>query len=465
MKVALVEKDDFSSGTSSRSSKPLHGGLRYLKHLEFGLVREGLVERRENLRIAPHLVAPLRFVVPSFRRHPAIALGLFTYDVLAVGSGFPRHHHLGRDEIGEIAPALRHDVRGGFEYWDATVDDARLVWTIVRSAIERGAVAANHARVVGLARDADGVITGARVRDALSGEEFGITAKAVLSATGVWADDICQMEASDDAIGVRPSKGIHLLFPRRRLPVDVALLLPTFDKRFVFVVPFVDDTVLVGTTDDDYDGPLDAPSASDDEIDYLLSVVNDVLAEPVSRADVISSTAGLRPLVRKDGRSKDVSRRHLVHRGPGGLVTITGGKLTAWRPMAKHAVDTVLERFKERPKSRTDKERLAGAAFEEGVVPALRVVLDDLGMDISDAERLYNRYGSHAAEVLRMVRADPRLGGRLHPDAPYLIAEGEYAIRFEMAMTVEDVLERRLRLALTTPDHGAAARDWVSERL
>ena len=472
LNVALVEKDDFGSGTSSRSSKLLHGGLRYLRRLEFRLVHEGLRERRYNEHIAPHLTSPLRFVVPLIgSRRLGVRLGLLTYDFLALGSGFPRHERLDPETTIAAAPALRRDVGGALAYWDARIEDARLAWTLARSAHERGAAVANHAAVVDLSRDAEGRIDGARVRDGLSGETFDVRAKVVVNATGVWADEIRTLESPAAGLGLRPSKGTHLVFSRSAIPLTgAALLVPTSDRRFVFVIPWVDDTVIVGTTDVAHEGPIDEPVASSDEIDYLLAATNEVLARKVSPSDIVSTFAGLRPLIasrrRGRGRSKDISRRHLVRRGPGGVITVTGGKLTAWRPMAEDAIDAAVRHggFGRRP-SRMKVERLSGAAFFEGVVPALRAVLDDLRLDSSQAERLYDRYGSLAAEVQRLPRSDAAFGERLHPQAPYLKAEAEYAIASEMAGTAADVMERRLRLALTTTDHGEAARAWISGRL
>jgi glycerol-3-phosphate dehydrogenase len=466
LRVALVEKDDFASGTSSRSSKLIHGGLRYLKGLEFGLVREGLRERRELERMAPHLVSPLRFVVPRYGRlYLGIRAGLFAYDALAIGSGYPRHESLGPDEVTALSPMLREPA-GGLSFWDARTDDARLVWNVARTAQRAGATIVNHAKVVALLHAQDKV-AGASVKDEESGRVIDVRARVVVNATGVWADQVRGLEATGASVGIRPSRGTHIVFRASRLPTQTALLLPTPDRRFVFVIPWFDDSVIVGTTDSDYEGPLEDPQPSEEEIRYLLDVVDAVTEYRIDRTDVIASFAGLRPLVRSRGRTKDISRRHVVDVGPGGMVTITGGKLTSWRRMATDAVNTALAAgaFDYQPVSRTHEERLSGAAFADGVVPALGAVLAELGLDESHAKRLYHRYGSLGAEVLRLVRDDASLGQRLHPQAPYLRAEAEYAITTEMARTVEDVLARRLRLTLTTPDGGRAAFEWVANRL
>jgi glycerol-3-phosphate dehydrogenase len=467
LRVALVEKDDFASGTSSRSSKLIHGGLRYLQQLEFGLVREGLRERRELERMAPHLVAPLEFVVPRIGSlRLAVRAGLVVYDLLALGSGYPRHQSISSEQVRERSPMLR-PVAGGLSFWDARTDDARLVWTAVRTALGAGVTAVNHAEVVDLLRSGTRVC-GAALTDQLTGRSTDVRARAVVNATGVWTDHVRHLEAPDSVVGIRPSRGSHIVFRASLLPTKTALLLPTRDRRYVFVIPWEDDTVIVGTTDEDYEGPLDDPVASEEEIRYLLEVVDEVTEYRIVRSDVVASFAGLRPLVKGRGRrSKDISRRHLVDVGPGGMVTITGGKLTAWRRMATDAVNAALEAgdFDYSPLSRTHEERLAGASLREGVVPALAAVLDDLGVDRTHAERLYHRYGSLATRVLKLVRGDGTLAERLHPEVPYMRAEAEYAITDEMALTPDDVLARRLRATLTTSDDAAQARDWVTKRL
>jgi glycerol-3-phosphate dehydrogenase len=394
-----------------------------------------------------------------------VRAGLVAYDALAIGSGYPRHDALRAREVTELSPMLREPA-GGLSFWDARTDDARLVWSAVRTAQRAGAVVLNHVKVSELLRT-DGLIRGACVTDREGGRTIDVRARVAVNATGVWADEVRGLESPDATVGIRASRGSHIVFRGSLLPTKAALLLPTRDRRFVFVIPWVDDSVIVGTTDEDYAGPLDDPVASEEEIAYLLDVVDDVAAVNISRADVIASFAGLRPLVRSKGRTKDISRRHVVDVGPAGMVTITGGKLTAWRRMASDAVDAALEAggFDYRPVSRTWEERLAGAAFAEGVVPALEAVAADLGLDRSHAQRLFQRYGSFGAEVLKLVREDGWLGEPLHPEAPYLRAEAEYAIASEMARTPSDVLSRRLRLALTTSDGGAAALPWLQARL
>lgn len=478
LRVALVEKDDFASGTSSRSSKLLHGGLRYLAHLEVGLVREALRERGILQRMVPHLVTPMPFVIPRYgkRRLLALRAGLDAYDVLALGSGFPRHRKLEPDDVVKMAPSLDPSVKGGHVYWDARTDDARLVWTVARTAIDHGAAVANHAEVIGLMRSGPAItgrgragrVIGAAVRDRVTGAELEVRAKAVVNATGVWSDDVRALESSDERVGIRPSKGIHVVLRAETVPVNSALGLPAPDGRYVFVIPWEDDRVVVGTTDEDYGGPLETPRAEPDEIAYLLDVVNRVLAEPVSADDIVATYAGLRPLIQRPGQSsKDLSRRHKVLLGSGGVVTITGGKLTTWRPMAADAVDAALESggFADRPRSTTEEAHLAGGHPVPGVEEALAARAHEVGVPPEDVPRLQHRYGTLAAEVLDLVAGQPALAERLHPDVPELAAEAAYAVRAEMAVGPDDVLSRRLRVRLTAPDRGLAALDRVTALL
>ncbi len=459
LSVALVERDDFASGTSSRSSKLLHGGLRYLQRLHLGQVRHGLRERRVMELMAPHLVRRTPFLFPRFGTwNPLVRAGLALYDVLSSGSGYPRHHGISGAEVAERAPALR-ETTGAFEYFDARTDDARLVWNVVRTAIEKGAAVANHLPVTGLVR------TGDRVAGATVVEGFDIRARWVVNATGVWVDAVRAFEGHTVEHDVRPSKGIHIVVPASRVPTDSALILPTPDGRFLFVIPWENGSVLIGTTDDDYEGPLDDPPVLEREIEWILDVVNAALATPLTQSDVVASFAGLRPLVSHGGRTKDVSRKPLIEVSSSGLVTATGGKLTAWRPMAVATVDRVMKLAGRRAPSKTHQIRLAGAASYEGVVPALEAVLDDLALDRSHGARLYHRYGSLAAAVLRLVRSDETLALGLHPELPYLRAEAAYAISDEAAVTPDDVLSRRLRADITSRDHGLAARAWVEQRL
>lgn len=478
LRVALVEQNDFGSGTSARSSKLIHGGLRYLAHLELGLVRESLRERGILQSIAPHLIRPTQFLIPRYgkRRLLAIRVGLDVYDALALGSGFPRHRKVDANDVLRMAPALRETTAGGLVYWDARTDDTRLTWTVIRSAAEHGAALVNYAEVVQLLRTGPvvtgrgptGRVCGARVRDRETNQEHEVRARAVVNATGVWADRLRHLEDADHTDDIRPSKGIHLVFPSDAIPVTTALLLPTPDGRYVFVIPWADDRVIVGTTDEDYDGPLDEPRARPDGIDYLFDVLRRFLTDPPTPDDLVASYAGLRPLIQKPGGStKDLSRRHKVSVGPAGLVTITGGKLTTFRPMGADAVDTALEAggFRDRPRSRTADIPLAGGDEPPGLLETLAARASSLGIEADQGLRLYERYGAHGSEVLDLVADEPGLADPLHPDLPSLRAEAAYAISAEAARTPDDVLSRRLRSRILAADRGLSALDWICDRL
>jgi glycerol-3-phosphate dehydrogenase len=480
LRAGLVERDDYASGTSSRSSKLVHGGLRYLQHLELGLVREALAERGVLQRIVPFLVWPTPFIVPRYgkRRQLAIRAGLDAYDVLAIGSGFPRHRRLDPGDVHRLAPALRPDSGGGLQYWDARTDDARLTWTIARTAMEHGAAMANHTEVVGLLRSGpeirgrgpSGRVAGAHVVDTISGESFDVRARVVVNASGVWADAVMRMGGPDATPGIRPSKGIHIVFPASRVPLSAALTIPAPDGRYIFCIPYADAEghVLVGTTDEDYAGPVDAPRAHPDEIAFLIDTLNRVLDDPVSQDDMLASYAGLRPLIQNPGQpSKDLSRRHKVIVSDDGLVTITGGKLTTYRRMARDAVDAALDagRFGRFPRSRSSQTHLAGGQPAPGLVEALAARAAEAGIDPMGVPRLYHRYGSRAADVVDLVVRNPSLGEPLHPALPYLRAEAAYAVSDESAERPDDVLSRRLRLRVTSADRGVAALDWIVDLL
>jgi glycerol-3-phosphate dehydrogenase len=454
LRTALVERNDFASGTSSKSSKLVHGGLRYLQQKEYRLVYENLAERQRLLDNAPHLVRPLPFLIPLFGKDgmvnktvaKAYSTALWLYDVtggLRIGK---RHRRISLDEAATHMPTLNRDLLvAGFLYWDAQADDARLTLCILRTAVvEHGAVAANYAPVESLLKDQNGAVTGARLAD---GTE--IKAKAVVNATGVWADEVRTMAEGADPDSIRPAKGVHITVPIEKLPCDLAAVIPVLkDRRSIFVVPWGDKAYL-GTTDTDYDGPLDDPRCTAEDVAYILKAVNTFVTQPLTEADVLGTWAGLRPLVKneKSVRTADLSRRHSVLISDGGLVTITGGKLTTYRKMAEDAVDTVVGRLgiKAR-KVRTKKLALRGAeglaAVQEPEAAAR------LGIEQTVLDHLVARFGSEARTIAAMVEADPLLARPLVPGLPYIRAEAVFAARYEMARTLEDVLSRRTRALL-----------------
>jgi glycerol-3-phosphate dehydrogenase len=454
LKVALVERGDFASGTSSKSSKLVHGGLRYLQQKEYRLVYENLHERQRLLENAPHLVRPLPFLIPLFGKSGAVnktvakayRTALWLYDVtggLRIGK---RHKRVSKEEALRHLPTLNTDLlAAAFLYYDAQADDARLTLALVRTAADHGAVVANYAPVTGMTRGGPGgAVDGAVLADGTT-----VRASVVVNATGVWVDDLKALAEGVHPDSIRPAKGIHITVPASKLPCDIAAVVPVpKDRRSIFVVPWGSHTY-IGTTDTDYTGDLDEPECTAEDVQYCLDAINLFVTSPLTPADVVGTWAGLRPLVKNEGsvRTADLSRRHKVQVSEHGLVTIQGGKLTTYRKMAEDTVDEAAKRLGRRVKgSSTGKLALRGAAgFEE------------LRKRGSASEHLLGRYGSDAAAVLALVAEQPSLGEPLVPGLPYLRAEAVYAARAEMAHTLEDVLSRRTRALLLERDATAEA--------
>jgi glycerol-3-phosphate dehydrogenase len=459
LRTALVERDDFASGTSSKSSKLVHGGLRYLQQREVGLVYEGLAERQVALRNAPHLVRVLPFLIPVLTKDGVIsrrlarALGgaLWMYDLtggLRIGK---RHKRVSSDQAVAHMQTLRADrVAGGYLYYDAHTDDARLTLTLCRTAAAHGAVVANYASVTSLRKDAKGLVRGARVQ--ADGDEVEVRADVVVNAAGVWTDDVRALDEPSHPHSIRPAKGIHITVPWTKVRNDIAVVVPVAkDRRSVFVVPWGDLTY-VGTTDTDYDGSLDDPECTSEDVAYLLRALNAVITDPVREDDVLGTWAGLRPLLRTaaNDRTADLSRRHAVRRSEGGLVTVTGGKLTTYRRMAADTVDEVDAMLGKRRRCRTRRLKLIGADGYEDPPET---------NEPSRHEHLAHRYGTEGRDVEALVDAEPALAEPLVPGLPYLKAEAVHAVRSEMARTLDDVLTRRTRARLLARDDSAAAAE------
>ncbi len=467
LRTALVERHDFASGTSSKSSKLVHGGLRYLQQREFRLVYDALRERQIALRNAPHLVRVLPFLIPVLTRDGLIdlrlarALGsaMWMYDVTG-GARIGRiHRRIDKRRALEHMPSLAADrLASAYLYYDAQADDARLTLTIVRSAvIEHGAVAANYASVTAFLKGADGRARGARVATG-DGNEVEVRADAVVNAAGVWADDVRALDEGAHPHSIRPAKGVHVTVPWSKVRNDIAAIVPVpKDRRSIFVVPWGDLTY-IGTTDTDYGGPLDDPVCTPDDVQYLLGAMNASLAEPLTERDVVGTWAGLRPLLASAAseRTADLSRRHAVARSASGMVTVTGGKLTTYRAMAADAVDAVVGELRHGGRSRTKRLPLLGGRGYEAP-PA--------GAEPSRHEHLAGRYGTLAADVRALVAQDASLGEPVVAGLPYLRAEVVYAARAEMAQTVDDVLSRRTRARLLARDASARAADDVGSIL
>ncbi len=470
LSVGLVEARDFGSGTSSRSSKLIHGGLRYLEQMNFGLVREALTERSLLLqRIAPHLVRPVSFLFP-FTHHAweraYVGTGVSMYDLLAVSRGqvrgLPVHRQLSKSRALRLAPALRRSaLTGGLLYWDAQVDDARFVVDLIRTAAGYGAQVASRTQVTGFLREGERV-TGVRVRDLESGTELEFRAQQVVNATGVWTDEIQAMAGGRGSINVRASKGVHLVVPRDRIQSATGIILRT-PVSVLFVIPWGRHWI-IGTTDTAWSLSKAHPAASRADIDYVLSQVNRVLAVPLTYDDVEGVYAGLRPLLagESDTTSK-LSREHTVAHPVPGLVMIAGGKYTTYRVMARDAVDAVAHGLDEKvPPSCTDQVPLAGADGFQALWNARHQIARSSGLHVARVEHLLRRHGSLISELLDLIAADPSLARPLAGADDYLRVEAVYAATHEGARHLDDVLTRRTRISIETWDRGLSAAQEVA---
>jgi glycerol-3-phosphate dehydrogenase len=470
LSVALIEKRDFAAGTSSRSSKLIHGGLRYLEQRDFGLVREALHERALLLEtLAPHLVESVPFLYPL--RHKGwerayVGAGIGLYDALAgVHAAVPRHRHLSQTAALELAPALRPEAMvGAIRYFDAQVDDARFVVALLRTAVANGAVALSGARVEAISDGADGVRE-LRLRDTEGGEDLVARARVVVNATGVWSGELERLAGVEQPVRVRASKGVHIMVPRERLDADAALILKT-ERSVLLVIPWGAHWI-IGTTDTEWNFDRDHPAASHADIRYLLDHVNAVLSRPLEEEDVIGVYAGLRPLVdRGASDTTALSREHVIRRPAPGLVTVAGGKYTTYRVMARDAVDAaVTELGEEVDASRTDRLPLLGA---EGLTTVRgRALRDPLAERHGRPaiEHLLARYGASVTALLDLIRERPELGEPIPGAGPYLMVEAAYAVEAEGARRLDDVLTRRTRISIEAADRGAAAAAPVASEI
>ncbi|MEV5968764.1 glycerol-3-phosphate dehydrogenase/oxidase [Streptomyces sp. NPDC051921] len=471
LSTGLVEARDWASGTSSRSSKLIHGGLRYLEMLDFALVREALKERGLLLeRLAPHLVKPVPFLYPLQHRgweRLYAGSGVALYDTMSVssghGRGLPVHRHLSRGRALRVAPCLRKDALvGALQYYDAQMDDARFVTTLVRTAASYGAKVASRARVVGFLREGERVV-GARVQDVETGGEYEIRAHQIVNATGVWTDDTQALIGERGQFHVRASKGIHLVVPKDRIHSTSGLILRT-EKSVLFVIPWGRHWI-IGTTDTDWDLDKAHPAASSADIDYLLEHVNTVLATPLTRDDVEGVYAGLRPLLagESDATSK-LSREHTVAHPLPGLVVVAGGKYTTYRVMAKDAVDEAVHALDKRVAACvTEDIPLLGAEGYRALWNARAGIAARSGLHVARVEHLLNRYGSLTEEILDLIAAEPALAAPLPAAEDYLKAEIVYAASHEGARHLDDVLTRRTRISIETFDRGTLSAPECAE--
>ncbi len=469
LSTALVEARDLASGTSSRSSKLIHGGLRYLEQMDFALVREALRERELVMsRLAPHLVKPVSFLYPLTRHgweRAYVGAGLTLYDALGGARSLPRHKHLTRRGARALAPALRRDALvGGIRYFDAQCDDARHTMTLARTAAAYGAIVRSSTEVVGFVREG-GRIVGAELRDTETGDVATVRAGAVVNATGVWADDVQRLADSRGEFKVRASKGIHIVVPRDRISSETGLVLRT-EKSVLFVIPW-GDYWIVGTTDDDWNYDKAHPAASRVDIDYLLRHVNEVLAVPLTRADISGVYAGLRPLLSGEHEeTSQLSREHAISRSPRGMVSVAGGKYTTYRVMAKDAVDAaVADLGKHTPPCVTEHIPLVGADGYHALANQAESLAEDLALPRWRVDHLLNRYGAMIEEVLAPAAEEPALLDPVPGAGAYLMAEIRYGATHEGALHVDDVLTRRTRISIETTHRGVDCTRAVAAML
>lgn len=465
LRVGMLEARDWASGTSSRSSKLIHGGIRYLEQLDFRLVREALIERGLLLqRVAPHLVKPVRFLYPltmPVLERLYIGAGMTLYDLFSYTGlrppGVPHHRHLTRRQLLRAAPSLHPDAfTGGLTYWDAQVDDARYVATLARTASFYGAHVASRVRVEGFVKVGQRVV-GVQAHDLETGERFEVHAKQVVNATGVWTDETQAMVGERGQFKVRASKGIHLVVPRDRFQSRVGLLLRT-EKSVLFVIPWGRHW-LIGTTDTDWHLDKAHPAATAADIDYLLQKVNEVLAVPLTRDDVEGVFAGLRPLLAGESEeTSKLSREHIVAHSVPGLVVVAGGKFTTYRIMAKDAIDEAVAALDGRiSASVTESIGLLGAEGYQAAWNRRARIARAFGVHRARVEHLLNRYGVLTDELLELIRERPELLEPLPGADDYIAAEVVYAATHEGALHLEDVLARRTRISIEAWDRGVSA--------
>jgi glycerol-3-phosphate dehydrogenase len=482
-KVALVEKTDFASGTSSKSTKLVHGGIRYLPNFDFALVHEALTERGILLKNAPFLVEPVGFVLPLYKgdRHPVglplttpggiglryiLGIGLWLYDTLAGKRNVQPHRHLSREEVLRMAPTLAQEgLKEGFIYYDAQTHDARLTMALIRTATQQGAVVANYAEVTAFVKG-DKKIAGAVIHDSVGNQELTIQARHIVNATGIFAEKVESLTGTEPEVSVEPSKGVHLVLSREQIKLEnFAVVLPeTNDRRILFIVPW-GSRAIFGTTDTG-SGDLNHPVATNNDVTYLLAHLNRYLSIHLTTDDIISTYAGYRPLVRPGRGTKHssakLSRTHAVLENPSGLVTIVGGKMTTYRRMAQDTVDVLSRRDGTTPVHPTEHLLLYGSVGWPGIQKDLQAKGTTLGLSTKTIEHLAKRYGAEAEQVLKLIDEDASLGQLLIDDLPYIRAEVVHACRAEMALTPYDVLARRTSITLEDYQRGVGVVDAVA---
>lgn len=468
LKVALVEARDLASGTSSRSSKLIHGGLRYLEQYDFKLVREALHERELMVSsLSPHLVKPVGFLYPlheKLKDRTYVGAGLALYDVLrGFQRALPWHKHMSAKKIAEIAPSLRQDiVTGAVKYYDAQVDDARHTMTIIRTALRHGATIATRVEVDQLIKDGKKVI-GATVTDTVTGKKIKVSSKTVVMCAGIWSDEMHERFGLKAGYGVTMSKGVHIVVPGSAIKSNTGIILKTA-VSVLFLIPWGDKWI-VGTTDTPYDGDRAHPYATTEDVQYILDQANKVLEPQLKREEIIGVYAGLRPLVAntKGSATTKLSREHTTDRSAPGFVSIAGGKYTTYRVMGKDAIDMAVTDLRRIVNSScTEKLPLVGADGYYALVQQSAQIAAQYGIEEKAVTHLLNRYGSLISEVLELIVEDKKLAKPLAEGLPYLKAEIVYAASHEGAMSVDDVISRRTRLAFEAPQAGIDLADDIA---
>ena len=477
--VALVEKHDFGSGTSSRSSKLIHGGFRYMAQFHFGLVHEALVERHNLMQLAPHLIHPQPFLLPIYKHQgmPAwmIHIGLLLYDWLTFGKNIGKHRMMPVAKVAEAEPLLtREKLKNAALYYDAKVDDFRLVLATIKAAAVQGAQVVNYVEAVKLASaESPFIVT---VRDRLTGTEFSVRARTIANASGAWCDEVHRHLLGSTRRHVRPTKGVHIIVPHEKLPVRHAVtLFAVQDKRPIFAIPFP-PFVLLGTTDTDFTKKPEqaVPEASD--VDYLLTSFNHYFPDAaLQREDILSAFAGVRPLIyEKNKRASEVSREHQIVQYPPGMFSIVGGKLTTYRVMARDMV-RLLHRFlqdrydiKSRGEDLSLEIPLWGGRihnWDEFYTQFMRVLQKDVGLPESVADHLLRSYGSDVVEVVQAIQSVPDGSNRIHPQLPYVWGEIDYQVNHEMGLTATDYLVRRTHIYSLDPEQGKGVLPAMVQRI
>ena len=468
LKVALIEAQDIAAGTSSRSSKLIHGGLRYLEQYDFKLVREALHERELMVStLCPHLVKPVGFLFPlteKLKERTYVGAGLALYDALrGFQRALPWHKHLSQKQINEIAPSLRHDlVTGAIKYFDAQVDDARHTMAVARTAARHGAIIATRVSAESLIREGKRVV-GVNALDLETGKKIKIKAGATVMCAGVWSDQLHEKFELTPGYNVTMSKGAHIVVPGSAIKSDAGIIVKT-PVSVLFLIPWADKWI-VGTTDTPYEGDRAEPFATKEDVQYILDQANRVLKPKLKAEEIIGVYAGLRPLVanKKSATTTKLSREHTVDRPVAGFVSIAGGKYTTYRVMAKDVIDrAVIELRRLTKESVTEKLPLVGADGYFALEQQKDRIAQESGLDVATVTHLLNRHGSLISEILEIIEDQPKLAAKLDSDLPYIKAEIVYAASHEGARSVDDVISRRTRLSFEATNHGLYLAEEVA---